>query len=313
MPNTEKQAQDNDADRPGPDDAALPNLIDRGATTAPPITKRALRLIPVALGLVMTGAIVGLYFQPPLLQFIFRSLALEPGAGTTMPIATPAPASGASDKGTATGDSDRRYVLGLGKIIPSGDVVVVSPPFGAADARIALLKVKEGDRVTKGETLAIMDSEKQYRAAIESVRATVEAKDAVLAQTLASVRASRAEAGASLERAIATAKKAERDLDRIERLYAKGFATLAALDQKRTTRDETAREIERARAALSRWDTPDASRQPDVVVAHAISTRRKPISRARKTISTRLSCGRRSAARCSKFSPRSANVRAQPA
>jgi HlyD family secretion protein len=267
MPNTEKQAQGNEADGCEPDDAALPNPIDRDVTTTPSGKTRALRLILAALGLMMTGAIVGLYFQPPLLQFIFRSLALEPGAGTTTPIATPAPAGRADDKIMAAGGSDRRFVLGLGKIIPSGDVIVVSPPFGAADARIALLKVKQGDRVTMGETLAVMDSEKQYRAAIESARATVEAREAILAQTLASVRASRAEAGASLERAIATAKKAERDLDRIERLYAKGFATLAALDQKRTTRDETAREIERARAALSRWDTPDASRQPDVVVA----------------------------------------------
>ncbi len=223
---------------------------------------RLLWLLAPMVGLLLTGAVVGLYFQPPLLQFLFGSLGLEPGGGTTSPIATRA-----APKPDTTRETRPAYVLGLGKLVPAGDVVVVSPPFGAADARIASMRVREGDRVAKGDALAVLDSEAQYRAAIESARATVAAREAALAQTLASVRASRDESDASLRRAGATAKNAQRELDRIERLYRNGFATLAALDQKRTARDETAREMERAKAALSRWDRPDASTQPDVVVA----------------------------------------------
>lgn len=39
------------------------------------------------------------------------------------------------------------------------------------------------------------------------------------------------------------------------------------LDQKRTTRDETVREVERSQAFLSRWDSAHPDQQPDVVVA----------------------------------------------
>jgi HlyD family secretion protein len=249
----------------------LPHLIVRRVSANDPTSATSKRqaytnitpYILVAIALVMTGGIVGLYFQPPGLQFLFRTLGLAPGGGTRSPIATAVPPKTKSAESSNT----RTDVIGLGKLIPSGDVVVVAPPFGAGDARIASILVKEGDRVTKGDLLAIMDNEQQLRMRIDTARTSIAAKDAILAQTLTSVRLSREETRAALRRAISTAQKAQRDLDRVQKLYKDGFSTLAALDQKRTARDETAQEVERNQATLSRWDSADPARQPDVVVA----------------------------------------------
>lgn len=249
----------------------LPHLIVRRTSANAPASANSKRLtysiiapyILIAIALVMIGGIVGLYFQPPGLQFLFRTLGLVPGGGTNSPIASAVPPKTIS----AESSNARADVIGLGKLIPLGDVVVVAPPFGSGDARIASIRVKEGERVSKGDLLAIMDNEQQLRTRIDTARTTIAAKEAILAQTLTSVRLSREETRAALRRAISTAQKAQRDLDRVEKLYKDGFSTLAALDQKHTARDETAREVERNQAILSRWDSADPSRQPDVVVA----------------------------------------------
>ena len=220
----------------------------------------------VALFLIMIGAVVGLYFQPPGLQFLFRTLGLSPGDGTKTPIATAVPTKTESAENSKS-LLQANTVIGLGKLIPSGNVVVVAPPFGAGDARIAAINFKEGDHVVKGDIIAVMDNEPQLRARIETARTSVSAREAILAQTISSVRLSREETRAALRRATATAQKAQRDLNRVEKLYSDGFSTLAALDQKRTARDETAREVERTQAILSRWDSADPTQQPDVIVA----------------------------------------------
>ena len=221
------------------------------------------RFLPLLLGLVMLGGIIGLYFQPPGLKLVFKVLGLTPGGGTSTPIAVPAP----KPKAPAAEGQQPRPVVGLGKLIPAGDVVVVAPPFGAGDARIAALAVSEGDRVTKGQVLATLDNEAALQAAVEAARATVAAREAQVAQTLATVRASREEAQAALERAEALSRNAQLDYERTEQLFRRGISTEATFQQKRTVRDETAREVEKARATLSRWTAVDPSQQPDVVLA----------------------------------------------
>lgn len=228
---------------------------------------RVARFVPIVMSLVAFGGIVDLYFQPPGLRLLFRLFELQPGAGTSTPIAVPVGPSPGKAGGDAPGAPIRRFVVGLGKLLPEGEVVTVAPPFGAADARIAALKVGEGDRVEQGATLAVLDSERPFRAAVASARATVAAREATLAQVKASVRASRDEAHASLARAEATLQNAVREFERVETLRQRGFAAEQTYDQRRTARDEAAREVERARATLSRYASGEIDGQPDVLVA----------------------------------------------
>lgn len=258
---------------PGEDDLPL-RAVERDQSSgdratrdmAIAVAKRA-RFIPLVMALVATGGVIGLYFQPPGLQKLMALLKLTPGGGTSSPIAVPV---GRPPNGSAQANHQvprAPVVVGLGKLLPSGDVVTVAPPFGAGDARIATVNVAEGDRVTRGTLLAALDNKPALEAAATSARASLAAREAALAQTRATVRASRDEARATLERAEATALNAEREVQRVETLYKRGFATEASFLQKQTIRDETMREVQRAKATLSRWEATDPEQQPDVLLA----------------------------------------------
>ncbi len=136
-------------------------------------------------------------------------------------------------------------MAGLGKILPEGEVVTVAPPFGAGDARIAVLHVQEGDRVERGALLAVLDNERQLLSAVEAARATVDARAAMLEQTRTVTAAAREEAWAALARAESTAQNALREFERVE----------------------AGREVERLRATLSRYGAGAIDAQADVVVA----------------------------------------------
>ena len=241
---------------------------------------RRTRFIPVMIALVALGGVIGLYFQPPGLLKLMAILELQPGGGTTSPIAVAVQKANSHQIGVAD-LSTRQMVVGLGRLLPEGEVVIVAPPFGAADARVASLKVTEGDRVEHGSVLAILDSERTLLAAIESARAQLAAREATLAQVRASVQASRDEARATLARAETTYQNTVREFERVETLRQRGYAAEQSFDQRRAARDEAAREVERARATLSRYGSGDLEMQADVRVAERnVDTARADLARA---------------------------------
>jgi HlyD family secretion protein len=270
------------------DETTLPVLaIERAApTTAPRLGRmrrafRALRLVPLIWLVFATGAFVGLYVQPPGLRIAMEFLGLQPGGGTRDPIAVPA----ARPPEPEAAVPAPRYVVALGRLLPENDVVVVAPPYGAGDARIASLLVKEGDTVKRGDGLAVLDNEGPLRAAVEAARATVGVREAALAQTRATVTASRDEARASLARAQSAAQAAEREFDRAEELRRRGIVADAAYDQRRAARDQAVREVEAARATLSRFERGDADAQPDVLVAaRNLDAARAELARAERDL-----------------------------
>ncbi|NJM82013.1 MAG: biotin/lipoyl-binding protein, partial [Tabrizicola sp.] len=175
------------------DGSPLP-LSDNGkGTVSPPADPRQsapgwfgrLRLwrIPLVMGVLFSGAVIGMYFQPPALRAFFGATGLQPGAGSSAPIAVPAPV---TVTGTAATIADKT-VVALGRVRPEGDAIVIAPPFGAGDARVARLLVAEGDFVTEGQPIAELDSLPQYRAALAAAVANSAAKEAALVQTRAAV------------------------------------------------------------------------------------------------------------------------------
>ncbi len=231
-----------------------------------------LRYLPFVLMLVAAGGVIGLYFQPPGLQKAMELLNLEPGAGTSTPIAVPAQKATGSSAIAATGPllgvaPGPQAVVGLGRLLPEGDIVTVAPPFGSNDAKIAALKVTEGDRVARGDILAVLDNEPELLALAEAARASVSVQKATLAQTRTSVRASIEEAEAVLAQAEAAAVNARQEYERGQVLVERKVISQATLDQRLATHDQARREVDRAIAALSRYQTDDIEQQVDVVVA----------------------------------------------
>ncbi|WP_335752687.1 efflux RND transporter periplasmic adaptor subunit [Sulfitobacter sp.] len=247
-------------------------LIDTGVTKTntasnPKAMGRSrLFLIPLFMATLFTGAVIGMYFQPPGLRVFFNATGLQPGAGTDTPIAVAIQQVTAQEQIAVISEGD---VVALGRIIPRGDVTSVATPSGAGDARIAELRVSIGDKVAAGDILAILDNLPQLKSAVASAQAALRVREANLVQTRASNTASRAEAQASLERAEATAKATQSDLDRVTALFERGVTTRADFDQVIARANEAGRDVERALATLSRYATGSETVQADVAVAEA--------------------------------------------
>jgi HlyD family secretion protein len=250
---------------------ALP-LDDNG--TAKPILQKARGnsilsywfLVPLVFVTLFSGAVIGMYFQPPGLRVFFNVTGLEPGAGTQTPIAQAIAQVQTQEQVAVLSEGD---VVALGRIIPFGDVSSVATPSGAGEARIAEIRVSVGDVVDAGDTLAVLDNLAQLQSLGASAAANVTVREANLVQTRAAIIASRAEAQASLERAQATAIAAHAELERTTSLFERGVTTRAAFDQIIARASETQRDEVRAIATLSRYETGSQTVQADIAVAEA--------------------------------------------
>lgn len=248
-------------------------LVDNGISAKGLATPRRttgrsrLFLIPGALALLFIGGLLGLYFQPPGLQAVFRATGLTPGGGTDTPIAVAIQQIETAQEIAVVSEGD---IVALGRIIPRGDVITVALPFGAGDARVAEIRVQEGETATQGQILAVLDSLPQLDGALQSSRANLAVAEATLEQIEYSTKAGRDEARASLERALATEKAAREELARTTALMERGVTTRAVLDSATARADEATRDVEKARATLSRFESNGGSGiQADIAVSRA--------------------------------------------
>jgi len=242
-------------------------LIKADPTNAEKGAGKSWRLLILLLMVTLfSGAVIGMYFQPPGLRVFFNATGLEPGAGTDTPIAIAISQVKTQEQIAVVSEGD---VVALGRIVPRGDVISVATPSGAGDARIAELRVSVGDDVEQGDILAVLDNLPQLQSAVASAQAGLRVRDANLTQTRASNTASRAEAQASLEHAQATADVAQSELDRITTLFERGVSTRANLDQAVAAATQAARDVERAQATLSRYSAGSETVQADIAVAEA--------------------------------------------
>ncbi len=254
------------ANRTDPD---LPLEIGAVEEASPGVTKRGLfrrrylliLFVPV---LMFAGGIVGMYFQPPLLKAFYGLTGLQPGGGSTSPIALPPNVEMPARMAETMLPTD---VIGLARLMPKGDVSVVAAPYGAGDARISELLVSVGQSVEKGAILARLDNAAALEGAVLTAEANVAIREATLMQTRATVQSSRDEARATLDQAIASAAEATANLQRTEELFQRGVATQATLDAARTAAEGARLAVTRAEATLARFSAIGLDDQPDVVVA----------------------------------------------
>lgn len=236
-------------------------------------------LVPVFM---FSGAVLGMYFQPPGLQKFYSLTGLQPGGGSTSPIAVPPEIILPKDMAETMRPSD---VLGLARLLPRGDISIVAPPYGAGDARVAEILVAEGDLVTKGTVVALLDSEAQLTSAVLLAEANLAVRKASLVQTRAAVENSRNEAQAGLVQARSVAAEAAMALSRAEQLSGQGVATKAALDAARAADLQAIALVARAEATLARFTAAEVDDQPDVLVAiRNLEASQAELSRARNDL-----------------------------
>jgi HlyD family secretion protein len=218
-------------------------------------------LVPVFM---FSGAVIGMYFQPPALQKFYALTGLKPGGGSATPIALPPEVVLPKEMAETMRASD---VVGLARLLPRGDISIVAPPYGAGDARLSEILVGEGDIVEKGELLARLDNEAQLKSSVLLAEANLAVRQAALAQTRATVENSRNEAQASLEQARSVAAKASVDLTRAKQLAKGGVTAQTTLETARAAEQQAVALVAKAEATLARFAAVDVDAQPDVVVA----------------------------------------------
>lgn len=218
-------------------------------------------LVPVFM---FSGAVLGMYFQPKGLQKFYALTGLQPGGGSSSPIALPPEIVLPKEMAETMQPTD---VVGLARLMPQGDVSIVAAPYGAGDARLAEILVAVGDRVEKGAALARLDNEDQLESAVLIARANVAVREAALIQTRAAVQNSQDEARAALEQARSAATEAASDLARTQELFQRGVTTQAVLDASVANDQQARLAVQKAEATLARYTAEVIDMQPDVIVA----------------------------------------------
>lgn len=271
-----------------PQDLDLPlPVIPRDAGPAGAVPRRLrfrrgyllVLLVPIFM---FSGAVLGMYFQPPGLQKFYALTGLQPGGGSSSPIALPPEIALPKEMEQTMQPTD---VVGLARLMPQGDVSVVAAPYGAGDARIAEMLVAAGDRVKKGDVLARLDSEGQLESAVLIAVANVAVREAALVQTRAAVRTSRDEANAALEQARSAATEAAGDLVRTTELFRRGVTTQATLDSVAALARQARLAVDKAEATLARFASEEIDMQPDVIVAtRNLEAAEAELTRARRDL-----------------------------
>ena len=263
----------------------LPLDLHLGSATAAPSARRFGRrwlLLLLAPLLLFTGAVLGMYFQPPGLRVFYGVTGLQPGAGSSAPIALPPTIDLPPRMAETLLPSD---VIGLSRLMPRGDMAIVAAPYGAGDARLAEILVAEGARVEKGTILARLDNGGALETAVLTAEAALAVREATLAQTRAAVQSSRDEAQATLAQSRAAADVAATQQRRIEELFRRGVATQTTLDSARSAAEEAHQAVARAEATLARFATLALEDQPDIRVADRnLAAARADLARARRDL-----------------------------
>lgn len=259
-------------------------LLDNGLDPVDSDERRLTRglgwkLIPLLMFTFAAGGVVGLYFQPPGRKAFFGLTGLQPGGGTNTPIAVAIEQLKAQEEIAVVSEGD---IVALGRILPASNVLAIAPPFGSSDARVQALNVSVGDTVAAGDVLAVLDNQTRFQNALDAAVANLQVREATLLQTREKTRASREEAQAGLARAEATAEQTQAELERLTPLFQHGIATRAEFDRAEARAKEAARDVDRSRATLSRYESSSGALQADIAVAEAnVEAARVEVARAR--------------------------------
>jgi HlyD family secretion protein len=228
---------------------ALP-LLGNGTTSPVAMQRGSLmrltwpRTIALAATTLAIGVVLGVFFKPDTEKAVPAQKKLD--AATSMAANT---------------------VGALGRLMPEGDLTTLAMPFGAGDARVARLLVREGQRVALGQSVAELDNIPQRLAQRDKARAELAAAQAKVDQARSAARLNLAEAHSASDRARAEHVAADRAFKRVLELSQVGMATRAQLDQVESTNAQTVADLAKAEASVQRFSSQQLDLQPDVKLA----------------------------------------------
>lgn len=161
-------------------------------------------------------------------------------------------------------------VTGLGRLEPQGEVIVLSAPSSLQGSRVTELLVKEGDKVRKGQVVAILDSHETRLAALNQAKEDVElararltkvkagaqkgeiaAQEATIARLRAQLQGETAAKQTTIVRVQAELRNAEQEYRRHQELYKEGAISASLYDSKRLPVETLQAQLKEAQVALN--------------------------------------------------------------
>lgn len=178
-----------------------------------------------------------------------------------------------------------KFVTALGRIEPQGEVVRLTAPSGVSGAIVTELKVAEGEQVSSGQTVALLDGFEQAMATVNEAKARV----AIERRKLDQIRAGAKSGDLAAQNAQTERLEAELATARRERSRAENSGTDAPIAEYAAI-ERLERELENARVELGRSEklvaSGDTSRSERDTRRLTVETLEKEIKRARATLQT---------------------------
>ncbi len=162
-------------------------------------------------------------------------------------------------------------VTGLGRLEPQGEVIKLSAPQYSTGVRVGKLLVKEGDKVSAGQPIAILDVYEERLAAVKQAQEQIKvsqtklyqvkagnppgeiaAQKATIAQLQAEYSGQVATQKATIARLEAQLKNAQTESRRNQMLYQQGAISASAYDSKRLAEDTYREQLNEATATERR-------------------------------------------------------------
>ncbi|MBW4552239.1 MAG: biotin/lipoyl-binding protein [Aphanocapsa sp. GSE-SYN-MK-11-07L] len=176
-------------------------------------------------------------------------------------------------------------VSALGRLEPDGELIQVFAPTSLEGARVERLHVTHGQRIRKGDLIAVLDSYQRRQAALKEAQEQVRVAQAQLRQVEAGAKSGQIRAqkrvvdrqrvelqtettaqAATIARLTAELQNAELEDQRYQALYQEGVVSASLRDAKQLTVDTVRQQLTEARVNLSRIQL---SRQQQVSEAQA--------------------------------------------
>ena len=187
------------------------------------------------------------------------------------------------EKKLAEAQPTQKFVTALGRIEPQGEVIKLTAPSGVSGAIVTELKVAEGETVTEGQTVALLDGFEQALATVNEAKTRVtiaqrkldqiragaksgdlEAQNAQTRRLQAELETARREVRraenargetpipeyAAIERLESELANARLEYERTAKLVESGVASRSELDSRRLSVETFEKEIKRSRAAI---------------------------------------------------------------
>jgi HlyD family secretion protein len=176
-------------------------------------------------------------------------------------------------------------VSALGRLEPEGEVIQVFAPTSLEGVRVESLSVSHGQRIQKGDVIAVLDSYARRQASLQEAQEQVRVAQAQLSQVAAGAKSGQIQAQArvvdrqqaelqtetraqeaAIARLEAELRNAELEARRYQVLHIEGAAPASLRDSKQLTADTVRQQLNEAQVNLSRIQQ---SRQQQVAEAQA--------------------------------------------